>query len=345
MAGIKDVAARAGVSISTVSRVFNGHENISDEKRKAVLEAADVLGYSANSLAASLRSKSSNVVGVLLASQGSPFGTMLHTAIGNTLSDRGYLPMVCSTLGEDDRQDEYVRTLLEMQVGGVIIRPSGSLSITTRHAANLEREGVPVVFVESAPRKKSVSFVVSANKVGGQLAIRRLWELGHRKIGIMIMPCDVKYHPNRPVSHRLEGALETARELDIADGIVLSPDMPGERFDYGYMAAKRMLREHPELTAIFAMTDMMGTGALYAARETGLSVPEDISVLGYDGLPLSEMTFPPMATVSQSVDLMGQTAADLLINRLEGSETKSVQRTLNPHLIERESLAPVPKTT
>ncbi|WP_316860359.1 LacI family DNA-binding transcriptional regulator [uncultured Cohaesibacter sp.] len=315
MAGIKDVAQHAGVSISTVSRVLNGHENISQAKKEAVLKAAEALGYSPNAVAASLRRKSSNVVGVLIANQSSPFGSTLHTAIEAALAEKGYLAMVCSTLSQVKREREYIRVLMEMQVGGVIIRPaSGTLSNTARHAALLQRAGISVVYVETTPTKsRATSSVISGSFSGGQMAIRKLFDLGHRDIAILIRGYDRRHTSTNPVTLRLKGALEEARRLGISNRILIKEGFPGQRFDFGHGAMASVLETDPQVTAVFASTDLIGIGAISAIREAGLDVPTDISVIGYDGLAISEMTLPAMTTISQRIDDMGQKAVNLMI--------------------------------
>lgn len=342
MAGIKEVAARAGVSIATVSRVFNGHDNIVPEKRQAVRDAAEALGYTANSLAAGLRRKRSNVVGVVLARQGSPFGATLQAAIEGALSDRGYVSMACSTHGETEREQAYMRMLLEMQVGGVIIRPAGTLSASARHAAMLAREGIAVVYVEAAPGRRNESAAMSDNAYGGALAMQTLYAQGHRDIAILIKGWDRKRRAGQLGFMRLEGALSMAEKLGISDRIVLSSDLPLERFDFGQAATKAILNKHPRITAIFATTDMMGMGAIAAARTAGRDVPGDISVLGYDGLAFGEMTLPPMATITQSIGDLGEAAVELLIERLSNPAIGPRQIVLKPSLIARASLGPGP---
>lgn len=340
MARIKDVAARAGVSPATASRVLNGHVHISPAKREAVIQAARLLGYRTDLLEASLPRKGDKTVGVLLARQGSPFGSTLHRAIEGTLAAEGYLAMVCSTHTEPERENAYVRRLLDMELGGVIIRPSSSLALAARNAARFERAGVPVVFVETAPQSKRCTHVTTDNEAGGREAINYLYDMGHRNIGILAKGWDRRAGGGRPGFMRVSGALDAARELGIGDRIAISADLPGERFDFGRRAMRQLLIDRRGLTAVFATTDMIGLGAIACLHEEGIEVPRDMSVLSFDGLPLGEMALPSLSTMSQRIEAMGKTAARLLIDRMTGKTTRHCQIVLRPHLTLRESVVP-----
>lgn len=342
MAGIKDVAALAGVSIATVSRVMNGHEGIAAQKQQAVLDAAEKLGYARNNLAAHLRRKSSNTIGVLLARQGSPFGATLHTAIESALAERGYLAMVCSSQAQPQREMEYIRKFLEMQVRGVIIRPSSSLASAARHTAMLERAGIPVVYVETAPREiRKAGSVMSDNYAGGVMAIERLHALGHSHIALLVKTWDRRGGTQNPMNMRLQGALDTAQKRGIGETVFVEHGHDGTRFDFGVNAMNAILLHHPEVTAVMTTTDLIGIGAIMAIRQAGLDVPGDISVLGYDGIAMSEMTLPPLATIDQHIAQMGRKAVDLLIERLPGQNLGEGAITLSPDLKERASIGPV----
>lgn len=340
MVGIKDVAARAGVSPATASRALNGHLHISPAKRAAVLQAAEALGYRPDAVSTAVPRKRDKTVGVLLARQGSPFGATLHRAIEATLAAEGYLAMVCSTHTEPERENAYVRRLLDIELGGVIIRPSSSLALAARNAARFERAGVPVVFVETAPPTRKCSQVTTDNYAGGREAIQHLYDLGHRNIGILVKGWDQRAHGGRPGFMRVSGALDAARDLDIADRIAISSDMPGERFDFGRRAMRQLLIDTRGLTAVFATTDMIGLGAISCLHEEGMDVPRDMSVLSFDGLPLGEMALPALSTMSQRIEMMGQTAARLLIDHMTGRMKRPCQIVLQPRLTLRESVAP-----
>lgn len=337
MPGVKDVAARAGVSAATVSRVLNGHPNVKADKRAAVLGAAQALGYASNALAAGLRRKDTRTVGVMLARQSSPFSARLHHAIEGVLSREGYLALVCSTHADPERERAYVRMLLDMDLGGLIIRPSSSMAMAARHAAQFERAGVPVVFCENAPEGPRYSQVVTDNFHGGREAIRHLHALGHRDIALLVKGWDRRQRSLSPGYRRVQGALAEARALGIADRLRLCPDNPGERFDFGHRAMQDLLAKGPRPTAVFATTDMMGLGAISALREAGLDVPGDVSVLGFDGLPIAGMAVPALATLDQQIVRLGETAAELLIDRLR-HKAPPRQITLTPELRLRDSL-------
>lgn len=337
--GMREVARVAGVSAATVSRVLNDQPGVAPERRAAVLAAARALGYRTGAEGPRAREGNRRSVGVLLSRQGSPFGSTLHRAIEAELAPEGFLALVCSTHAEPERERAYAAMLLEMEPGGVIIRPSSSLALAARHAARFERAGIPVVFCETAPAGNRITSVVTDNHAGGRAAIRHLHALGHRDIAVLVKGWRRRASAGQVGFMRVEGALAEARALGIADRLRLGPDCPGERFDYGRAAMAALLAEGGRLpSAVFATTDMIGLGAIAALRDAGLDVPGDVAVLGFDGLPLAETALPSLGTMDQQIGLLGRTAARMLIARMRDTAPDPGQLALTPTLKLRESL-------
>lgn len=342
MVTIKDVARLANVSIATVSRVVNDYPHVRPEVREQVARAITELGYRPNGLASSFRTQQSNIVGVLLRQQRTPFSSALAYAIENTMFDEGYRVLLCSTNGDAEREEAYLETMLEMRVQGVIIRPSSTNARTTRQVSMLRERGVAIAFVDMRPRLGAVSSVICDNFSGGYQGMRHLIELGHRKIGVVAGGVAQKGGSNDVGSERVRGIRQAAADLATDVEIVFSAPFELAGFEVGRETGLEMITRHSGLTAIFGTTDMLAIGVLHAAHELGLELPRDLSILGYDGVLESSVTFPTLSTIAQPIHEMGQLAATTLIDHMRGRNTAPRQVVLENTLIERGSTVPLP---
>ena len=338
MVTIKDVAKLANVSIATVSRVVNGYAHVRPAVREAVSKAIAELGYRPNGLASSFRTQQSNIVGVLLRQQRTPFSSALAYSIENTMFDRGYRVLLCSTNGDADREEAYLNTMLEMRVQGVIIRPSGATPRTIKQVNMLRERDIAVAFVDMKPKMAAISSVVCDNFSGGYQGMRHLLELGHRRIGVVAGTVAQKGGAADVGSERVRGIRQAAE--DLATGVEIVYSMPfdtASSFEIGREAGEKMIKENPGLTAIFATTDMLALGVMHAAHALNMDLPRDLSILGYDGIMESAVTFPTLSTIAQPIAEMGQIAASMLIDHMRGTSKSPRQVVLENTLIQRNS--------
>lgn len=343
MVTIKDVAKAANVSIATVSRVVNDYAHVRPALRDAVNKAIAELGYRPNGLASSFRTQQSNIVGVLLRQQRTPFSSALAYAIETTMFDEGYRVLLCSTNGDPDREEAYLDTMMEMRAQGIIIRPSGATTRTIRHATALRDRGVAVTFVDMKPRLASISAVVCDNFSGGYEGMRHLIELGHRKIGVAAGAVAQRGGGNDVGSERVRGIRQAAQDLASGVEIIFSPPFTETAgFEVGRECGEAMITGSREMTAIFATTDMLAIGVMHAAHALGLDLPRDLSILGYDGVLESAVTFPTLSTIAQPIEEMGRIAATTLIEHMRGVVRTPRQVVLENHLIPRASTQPLP---
>lgn len=338
---IKDVARHAGVSIATVSRVVNGYAHVRPNVRDAVNKAIEELGYRRNELASSFRTQQSNIVGVLLRQQRTPFSSALAYAIETTMFDQGYRVLLCSTNGEAQREEAYLETMLDMRAQGVIIRPSGSSARTLKLVDSLRTRGIAVAFVDMKPRLAAVSSVVCDNYSGGYQGMRHLIGLGHRKIGIVAGKIAQKGGSSDVGSERVRGIRQAAQDLAVDVDIVWSPPFEVASFEVGREMGESMIAANPAITAVFATTDMLAIGVMHAAHALGLTLPRDLSILGYDGVLESAVTFPTLSTIAQPLHEMGQIAASTLIDHMSGASTSPRQVVLENTLVHRASTIPL----
>lgn len=338
MITIKDVARAANVSIATVSRVLNDYPHVRPAVREAVQKAIAELGYRPNGLASSFRTQQSNIVGVLLRQQRTPFSSALAYAIESTMFDEGYRVLLCSTNGDPDREEAYLDTMMEMRAQGVIIRPSAFTTRTLRHANLLRERGVAVTFVDMKPRLAAMSSVVCDNYSGGYEGMRHLIELGHRKIGVVAGGVAQKGGGSDVGSERVRGIRQAAQDLATDVEIIFSPPFTEtSSFEVGRECGQAMITRERDITAIFATTDMLAIGVLHAAHGLGLDLPRDLSILGYDGVLESTVTFPTLSTIAQPIEEMGRIAAMTLIDHMRGTVRTPRQVVLENTLIPRDS--------
>ncbi len=342
MVTIKDVARLANVSIATVSRVVNGYAHVRPAVRESVTKAIAELGYRPNGLASSFRTQQSNIVGVLLRQQRTPFSSALAYAIENTMFDQGYRVLLCSTNGDADREEAYLNTMLEMRVQGVIIRPSAATARTVKQINILRERGIALSFVDMKPKVAAISSVVCDNFSGGYQGMRHLIELGHRRIGVAAGIVAQKGGSSDVGSERVRGIKQAAADLADDVEIIWSPPFDIASFEIGREIGDTMIRNNPGMTAIFATTDMLAIGVMHAAHALDLDLPKDLSILGYDGVLESTVTFPTLSTIAQPIHEMGQLAATTLIDHMTGVSKTPRQVVLENTLIHRASTIPLP---
>ncbi len=343
MVTIKDVAKAANVSIATVSRVVNDYAHVRPAVREAVNKAIAELGYRPNGLASSFRTQQSNIVGVLLRQQRTPFSSALAYAIETTMFDEGYRVLLCSTNGDPDREEAYLDTMMEMRAQGIIIRPSGATARTIRRANALRESGVAVTFVDMKPRMASISAVVCDNYSGGYEGMRHLIELGHRKIGVVAGAVAQRGGGTDVGSDRVRGIRQATQDLATDVEIVFSPAFTEtSSFEVGLECGRTMITTEKDMTAIFATTDMLAIGVMHAAHGLGLDLPRDVSILGYDGVLESSVTFPTLSTIAQPIEEMGRIAATTLIEHMRGTVRTPRQVVLENALIRRDSTRMLP---
>jgi len=327
---IKDVASKAGVSIATVSRVLNGSRYVSPALRERVMSAMQSLGYQPNAIAQGLRRQATHSVGLLIPRINEPFFAQFAFALEKTFFSGGYRTLVCSTEENPDKEREYVTMLLGQQVDAVVAFPS--IARADDHLARLVERGVPVVAVERQLPGFAVSQVLVTNFQGAYDAVRHLVELGHLRIGVICASLE-----NIPPD-RLHGARQAVAESRVEADLRAVDRLPD--FRTGYEVALDMLRASPRPTAIFALTDSMAVGVLHAAAELGVRVPNDLSIIGFDDIPLVSFLIPPLTTIAQPTYAMGESAARILLDQLAGDTPGPQTVLLETALVRRVSTAP-----
>jgi DNA-binding LacI/PurR family transcriptional regulator len=336
-ARLADIAAQAGVSEATVSRVLNGKPGVAAATRESVLAALDVLGYERP---VRLRQRSAGLVGLITPELDNPIFPALAQVIGQALTRQGYTPVLATQTPGGSTEDELTEMLVDRGVSGIIF-VSGLHADTTADTERydqLRAKGVPYVLVNGFSPKVQAPFVSPDDRAAMQLAVTHLVSLGHTRIGLALGPRRFV-----PVLRKIDGFRQAVQER-----LGLSPDESQELIQHslytlegGQAAATALIAKG--CTAIACASDMMALGAIRAARQQGLHVPRDISVVGFDDSPLIAFTDPPLTTIRQPVQAMGQAAVRALLEEIGGTPAPHSEFVFMPELVVRGSTASAPK--
>lgn len=325
---IHDVAARAGVSKSLVSLALRGSSKVSDASREAILTAANELGYRPNATARSLADRRSRTIGINMAELDNPIFPLMLTGAHAVIRERGYNTMLVSGERDPAVESEELSKLLEFQVEGLILI-SHRLPASTVRALSTD---VPVVVLTlRGITGPGIDTVTTDDELGARLAMQHLFDLGHTDIahvsGGTLEPAVVRERVYREAmtSAGLEEKIRVS-EGDLTD-------------EGGLRGTRRLLESGDPPTAIFASNDFCAIGAMAACQEHGLRIPEDISIVGYDGIPLGNLRSVSLTTIGQPLEHMGQLAAERLFDRMAGIKVKGRSIVLEPELIRRNSTA------
>jgi LacI family transcriptional regulator len=310
MTTIRDVAERAGVSTTTVSHVLNETRRVDESTAARVRAAIAELGYRPNALARSMRRGRTHTVGVVLPDIANPFFGDLARWLEDALFEAGYSAIICNSDGQAQKEARYLDVLLSKKVDGLVLIAASQPSEQLRHLVDV---GPPIVIVDRELDDLPVSQVMVANHDGGMQAGRHLLELGHRIVGVIAGPRQLGTSAKR---------LEGFRAAFQAAGVAIPPRRV-VRADFraggGRAAMERLLALRTPPSAVFAENDLMALGAVAAAQAAGLEVPQDLSVVGFDGIDFGAAVAPPLTTVVQRTTAIAATAVELLLAHLADS--------------------------
>jgi len=333
MTTINDVARRAGVSAATVSRVMNDTKPVSPELRQRVLRVMDEMDYRPNLLAGSLRRRVTHTIGLIVPDTTNPFFGELAKSIEDVGFQNGYNVILCNSDYSLERERSYIMVLKAKQVDGLIFIPGSS---RTDHMSDLLEswQGNVVTADRLTPELKADS-VVADNRAGGHMAALHLLGLGHRCIGYIERPEHLAHIEDRLTGFREilhQWNVEVPNELCVRGGF---------RLEDGVRAGRALLTLPNRPTAVFAYNDIMAIGALQAAKELHVRVPDDLAIVGFDDIPMASYLTPALTTIRLPKYRIGALAAEILLGRVRG-EIEGPQRreVLEVELIVRGSSDP-----
>ena len=327
---IADIAREAGVHPASVSRALRGiGGKVSEATRQRIERVASELGYLPNAVAASLRTKQSKLVGVLVPDLGNPLFGPLVTGIEVELRSRGFMCLVAHTTDEAAARADLVAALAHRQVSGLLILAA---EIGDSLLDTVQRYRLPTVLVNRGFGDRRFSCVVNDDQESVRLVLDHLLALGHRRIAHVAGPAG-----SSTGRGRREAFVALCRKHKLTAQVVQASAFTREA---GLAAATRLLDRSFSSTGIFAANDLIAMGVLDALRARGLRVPGDISVVGHNDMPLVDLIDPPLTTVRVAVEQMGRQAAQMLLELLGEPAQPPVTRMLLPQLIVRDSTAP-----
>ncbi|MEJ8543865.1 LacI family DNA-binding transcriptional regulator [Brevibacillus borstelensis] len=325
---IYDVAREAGVSIATVSKVINNTGRISEKTRKLVLSVMKEMNYQPSVVASALTGKSTYTIGLMIPDLANPF----FSGIARSIEDRGhalgYNIVICSTDYDPEKEAKYISLLLQKSVDGIILA-SGFENVET--VRELIKQKVPLAIIAREIPSLEVDTVAVDDFLGGYQAASHLISLGHRRIAIIARDLWSNRERMRGYRHALdEAGIDYGRDVEY----VMESNV-----ESGKALAEKLLRSADPPTAIFACNDLLAMGAIHAARRLGMSIPRDLSVVGFDNTAWASVTDPPLTTVAQPIRDMGTHVMNLLIQEINGEKKHKQRIVLLPELVVRESTA------
>jgi DNA-binding LacI/PurR family transcriptional regulator len=328
-----EIARLAGVSKTTVSRVINNKPDVKPETRELIMGLIEKYDFQPNAFAKAISLQKSHNIGLIIPHEAhyifsNPFYVEVMRGVSTEVNKRGYYLLLCYP-----HDHNYVDIYKQKRIDGFILMSPGSFHRNIIESLN--EVDAPFVATAKILGEKSMIYVDVDNFYGAQLAVEHLVSLGHRRIGFIGKPTLTSGQD------RLSGykAVLDKNNIAIAEDLILVPEISSIKS--GEEAMYTLIKSKERPTAVFVANDIMALGAINAAQENGLRVPEDISIVGFDDIPLAESFNPPLTTVKQPAYEKGVKATKMLIQYLEKSKPKSV--TLDIELMIRKSTGRVPK--
>ena len=328
---VKDVAARAGVSTATVSRVLSGKGGVRNELEQRVRQAIEALDYRPNQAAKRLRERNTKIIGVLVPDIQIPFFASIVVGIDKILQEAGYLLLLGNTNDTLASEQLHINIFLGEGVSGIIFAAADSSD--TSVYSHLQEAGIPLVAIDRIPGDLPVDTVQLANVRAASQAVNHLLQEGHRRIALITGLNNISTSIDRQLGYEL--AMKSA-------GITPEPDLiqTGGYIQEGGYQAMQILLDRPEAerpTAILIINNVMTLGALRCIHEQGLEIPCDIAVISFDDMPWAAALRPPLTVIAQPANEIGMVAARLMLDRIQEPQSSTKHVTLEARMILRAS--------
>ena len=331
MTTIRDIATKANTSIATVSRVINNQSGFSQETKERVEKVIEEREYEPNAIARGLIKNKTNTIGVMFPNIASMLTSELLNGIENVAQSRNFSIIVSYTYSSPERTMEYLKTLKEKRIDGLIFT---SDFLTDKYISYMKKMNIPIVLLSTITTKAQLPFVKVDDFKASYAAVEYLINKGHTKIALLSgNPEDTIAGEPRIAGYKkaLQDHHLPCKDNQIAYG-----------YDFNFQDGKnnlgKLLSQFPEMTAIFAASDEMAVGAIASAHERNILIPDELSIIGYDNILISEMASPSLTTVGQPLFDMGCTAANLLFKKINNEELIETEVYLPYKIVERNSV-------
>jgi len=330
MASIKDVAKHVGCSVSTVSRVINNRDAVDAETRRRVLEAIDLLGFRPNLVAKGLRTRKGKLIGLMLPEVSTQIFSVITQHALDAAGRRGYNIVIVNSHDDPDIEARHIQDLLLRNINGIIFC---RVSDESRIVSRIVSEKIPVVVIDRAFEHENVPNIVLDNNKAGYLAGQYLTGCGHRQITCVTGPMKISL-----CRERLNGFRAALREhgVDLDSSRICEGDFS---FSSGIEAVRKLRSQQAQLTAIWAMNDVMAFGVMKELYERGINVPHDVSVMGLDDHVFGNMSTPSLTTIHYPFKDLAERAIDVVTRQIEFPDGRSETTVLEPSLVVRQSTA------
>ncbi|HWK24158.1 MAG TPA: LacI family DNA-binding transcriptional regulator [Ureibacillus sp.] len=321
MATISDVAKLAEVSVATVSRYLNSSGYVGKKSRESIEAAIKELNYVPSEVARSLSTKQSDIIGLIIPDIKNPFFPELARAVEDTAFEYGYTVILCNSDENPNKEKHYLQKLTKKYVAGIILT---SIIEQENHRQNVN---LPIVALDR-PIHSEIPTVTTNNLEGATIATQHLIHCGAQNLLCVRGPKTLT-----SAQSRVGGFLAATKEKNVETHIIESP--------YDYEEAERILYDYlkgnPEIDGIFACSDASAIGAIKAAHRLDKRIPEDLQIVGFDGIQLGNVVTPSLTTIAQNIYQLGQSAAELLIKQIEGQKLTETSVCIDPVLVIRET--------
>jgi LacI family transcriptional regulator len=334
---MKDLAQQLGRSVSVVSRVLNGKADeyrISEKTQKLVKETASERGFSVNLVARGLRLQKTDTIGLLIPDIANSFFALIVRAVENTARRRGYSTILCDSENDENIEQACVSLLENRSIDGLLVAP---VAKTTGNILRLHQRNFPVVIIDRFSHDTDIPYVTTNNLQGAYEGTKHLISHGHRHIAF------IQGVPNAvPSIERRKGFENALKEHGIAPQEEL---VRGKEFHEqdGFDSAIHLLNRNPRPTAIFTSSSLGALGAMRACIKLGIKIPDELSIIGFDEHPYAQLLSPPLTTIAQQTQAIGEAASSLLLNWIDtGNRPENASRVFDTQLVPRASVAPPP---
>ena len=326
---LNDVAKVAGVSASTISRALKDDPRISLEVIQKVKKISSELGYVPNITARSLKTGRSQIIGLLVRDINDEWSAAVIPAVEKECSNFKYALLLSNSDSDLNREQYYLNVLKQRNVEGVLILTP--LSSDQESYLKIADE-IPMVLVDTYLSEPKLNAITVDHELGSYISTSHLLDLGHRETAFISGPLNIS--PSRQYRHGYYRALS---ERGILDDKRLFVEEKRIDVEHGYRAMQKILEKYPGITAVATGSDLMAAGAMKAVKDGGLAIPDDISIVGYDDIPMSSFLSPALTTIRQDRGVLGRLAVEMLMGVIEGNSINPKQITIPPEFVLRES--------
>lgn len=329
VATITDVARMAGVSISTVSRVINKKGGVSRELEARILEAVEKLNFKPNTVAQALKAKSTKSLGLIIPSIENPVFPPLVKAIEDTANKYGFSTILCNSNGVLVEEARYLELLSNKQVDGIILNAIGDYH---EKFEEVRRTGLPLIILGRHIEGFPATCVTIDNHQGAYLATKHLVETGMKRIAFLFGSLEA----TSAINDRFEGYRKALEDCNIgySDELVAHGD---RTFDGGAIATQELMKRGVRFDAVFASNDVMALGCIEKLMDSGLAVPEDVSVMGFDDIPMAGLFRPHLSTVRSPLKLFGKEAVKMILRIIYSKKDPMCEQKFDTELVIRQS--------